>query len=498
MMIYNFLEKNKDLLQNAVICGEDKITYKDLYQKCRNLRNYLYKDPSAIIIIFIENSVHYIAAYFAILSCNKIAYPISSLSKPDELFSALERTNCKCILTIAANYAQLKVSCANRDINIITVDDLSINPDCMYGNEIKSSNDKTPKDTCLLLNTSGSTDKHKIVMLSAENIIINCNDWANMALDPTNHGNILVSMPASTSFGSIVITTCIMLGWTIVFMPDIFDIFTLLQTMVQEKITHLISIGTILNILALNISKLKQSNYHVDSLQFIGVGGNGAAAETVKILLEYFKGVGISSGYGITEATCMVSTIPPSVSRDNPTLFFTKINSAGKPFQHSNVRIFDADDYTRDPNILGEIAISGPIIMQGYYNNLAATQAAVKNGYLHTGDLGYFDEDGYLYVVGRVKNIIKSGGYSVFPEEIETVIINSKMASEAYVYGIPDAILDEIIIADVIPTNNKITILDIEKYCHEHLASYKLPNKIQFVTNIIKTSNGKIRRKFLQ
>lgn len=497
-MIYNFLERNKDLSHNAVICGEDKITYKDLYQKCSNLRNKLYIDQSPIIIIFIENSVHYIAAYFAILSCNKIAYPISSLSKPDELFSALERTNCKCILTVAANYAQLKNSCVNRDINIITVDDLSSNPNCTYDNKIKCTNDKKISDTCLLLNTSGSTDKHKIVMLSEDNIIINCNDWVNMALDPTNHGNILVSMPASTSFGSIVITTCIMLGWTIVFLPDIFDIFTLLQTMVQEKITHLISIGTILNILALNISRLKQSNYQVDSLQFIGVGGNGAAAETIKILLEYFKGVGISSGYGITEATCMVSTIPPSVSRDNPALFFTKINSAGKPFAHSNIKIFANDKYICSPNITGEIAISGPIIMQGYYNNLAATAAAVKNGYLHTGDLGYFDEDGYLYVIGRVKNIIKSGGYSVFPEEIETVIINSKMASEAYVYGIPDDILDETIVADVVPSNNQITIIDIEKYCHEHLANYKLPHKIQFVTNIIKTSNGKIRRKFLQ
>ncbi|MNW51117.1 Long-chain-fatty-acid--CoA ligase [compost metagenome] len=146
-------------------------------------------------------------------------------------------------------------------------------------------------------------------------------------------------------------------------------------------------------------------------------------------------------------------------------------------------------------NSTGEILIGGSIIMKGYYNNTQATKAALNNGYLHTGDIGYFDEDGYLYVVGRIKNIIKSGGYTVFSEEIEAALQSSGMIKEAYAYGIPDPILDEKIIVDVIPIDIAINVSDIEEWCLQNLAKYKIPSKVQFVSNIMKTKNGKIQRK---
>ncbi|HDX9578837.1 TPA: acyl--CoA ligase [Bacillus pseudomycoides] len=489
-MVYQFLEKNKNLSTEAVIYGEDKITYKELFRKSSLLGRKLSGEATDTIIICIPNNIYYVVSYFSILACDKIVYPISSLSKQDEVISAIERTGSNVILCTHDYYEQLKAMCQNSNIKIICVDNETLYDSNTDDLESICYDESKINDTCVLLNTSGSTDIHKIVMLTQKNIMTNCTDWVEGALDTSTHGKVLIAMPACTSFGTVVITTCVLLGWTIVFMPSFFNSATLLQTIGKEEITHLICIGSMLNILASDVAKLGPSNYN--SLKFIGIGGNKAVPETMKIMMKYFPEVGLSPGYGITEATCIVSGIHPGISRNNKELFYEKIHSAGKPYRNSNVKI---DNREGMPNSTGEILIGGPIVMKGYYNNTQATKAALNNGYLHTGDIGYFDEDGYLYVVGRIKNIIKSGGYTVFSEEIEAALQNSGMVKEAYAYGIPDPILDEKIIVDVIPIDGAINVLDIEEYCLQHLAKYKIPSKIQFVSDIKKTKNGKIQRK---
>ena len=144
----------------------------------------------------------------------------------------------------------------------------------------------------------------------------------------------------------------------------------------------------------------------------------------------------------------------------------------------------------------GEILVSGPAIMQGYYNDELKTKNVFEDGVLHTGDIGYFDEEGYLYIVGRIKNIIKTGGYTVFPEEVENILQSTNNVKEAYVYGIKDKLLEEKIAADIILIDeNKNNIDEIKECCIDQLADYKVPEIFRIVSKIEKTKTGKIVRK---
>lgn len=489
--IRDFLYKNRMLTKTAIIYKEDRICYQELYRKAYNLGKVLKEQQIDKVILYLPNSVEYLVGYFGTLFADKIVYPISIKSKEDEIKSSLDSTECKCILTVSRYVEMLMEIIQNNQVEVVAIDQIKLDEEVesAYWNQ-----DLDEAETCLLLNTSGSTSQHKIVMLSNKGVCINCRDWTEIALHPEKEGRILVSMPVSTSFGSVVISSCIMLGWTIIFMPDFFNIPDLLRTIEEEKVTHLISIGSALNILAMNIKRLSKSKYNVDSIEFIGIGGNKAVLATLETLGNYFKNAGMSPGYGLTEATCMVSTISPDLYHNNKEMYKKKIDSAGKAYRNCFISLYVEGRYVTEANVEGEIVISGPTIMNGYYKNIEATNAVLKEGHLHTGDMGYLDEDGYLYIIGRTKNLIKSGGYSVFPEEVETVLLNSGLVREVVVYCEKDMLLDELVVADVIPVHKNIEEQTLLDYCYHHLSEYKVPKKIRFVTEIATTKNGKIKR----
>lgn len=478
-------------MQNdAVICGNEKLSYKELYKRSCILGEKILLNQSDIVIMLMPNSTHYVVSYFATLYVGKIVYPISNLSKPFELMSSIEKTGSNLILCTHEYYEVVKQSCEGKNIDIILVD-VEKMYDYLANHEFsrKKLKARNKDDICVLLNTSGSTAKHKIVMLTERGIEINCRDWVKIALNSKEHANVLIALSLCSCVGTIVMNTCVMLGWTMVYLPTFLNSSAILRTIKSKNITHLISIGSMLNILTSDIHNIDTNEY--DSIKFIGVGGN-ASPKAIKILMKFFKNAGISPGYGMTEATCMVSTIPPEVSRENEELFFSKIASSGKVFENCNVKILNNGNLK---NSVGEILISGPIIMKGYYNNKSATESAIVDGFLHTGDVGCFDEDGYLYVIGRIKNMIKTGGYSVFPEEVETVLQSHYAVKEAFVSGVEDNILGEKIVADIVLNASIEDVLQIKNYCMNNLANYKVPYEIRVVNKISKTLNGKIKRR---
>lgn len=490
-MIWDVLEKNKSLERNAVICGEIKVSYSELYSRSTALGEVIKKDNTNTVILFMPNCINYVVAFFAIHFSQKVVYPISSHSKEDELASAINRSGARMVICTKETYAVAKEMDTKEQVSIICLDDSGASKyfEC---SDYEAGIQEMKYEYSVLLNTSGSTDIHKIVMLTEDGLMTNCKDWVKAALDPSEAGRILLAMPASTSFGTVVMITCIMLGWTIVFLPSFFNTATLLKTVSAEKVSHLICIGSMLNIIAKSIAGLAPRE-EFNCLKFIGTGGNKAVPETLKAIMNFFPNAGISPGYGLTEATCIVSSIHPKMSLEDRELFFKKIESAGIPFENSNVSISNDG---KGAGVIGEVLVSGPTIMKGYLNNSQATKEALADDVLHTGDMGYFDEDGYLYLVGRSKNIIKSGGYTVFPEEVEAVIQSMEVVKEAYVYGVVDPIIDEKIVADIITIDGSaLDILELQDYCFNHLAKYKVPESINIVTEIAKTKTGKIQRK---
>jgi len=209
-------------------------------------------------------------------------------------------------------------------------------------------------------------------------------------------------------------------------------------------------------------------------------------------VLEGFEqkfGCQILEGYGLSEATTVLTAHGQNMQR--------KPGSVGKPITGVEVLVVDAKDNPLPVGEIGEIIARGPNIMQGYYNMPEETQAALRNGWLYTGDMGRFDEDGYLYIVERKKDLIIRGGFNIYPRDIEEVLNRHPAVIESAVIGIPSERMGEEVKAFVV-TRADVDAETLQAYCRESLANYKTPSEIVFVHSLPRNAVGKIDKKELR
>lgn len=195
----------------------------------------------------------------------------------------------------------------------------------------------------------------------------------------------------------------------------------------------------------------------------------------------------ILEGYGLSEGTCVSSVNPPRGER--------KIGSIGIPLPGQEMTVFDGRGEEVPRGEVGEIVIRGDNVMKGYFKNTDATEEALRGGWLHTGDLGYRDDEGYFFIVGRKKEMIIRGGENIYPKEIEERLYRHPKVLEAAVVGLPDPLWGEEVAAFVIPKPGApLMPEEIVSYCREHLARFKCPKEVFVVEAFPKTATGKIRK----
>jgi putative sterol carrier protein/uncharacterized OB-fold protein len=233
-----------------------------------------------------------------------------------------------------------------------------------------------------------------------------------------------------------------------------------------------------------------RQKYDLSSLQF---GVCGAAPLTKETMQEFEKtfNIPIVEGYGLTEATC-VSTI-------NPRSGVRKVGSIGLALPGQEVKILDEQGNECQPMVPGEICIGGAVVMKGYFNRPEATAEAIVNGFLHTGDVGYKDEDGYIFIVDRIKDMIIRGGENIYPKEIDNVLASHPKIAEAATVGVPDKTMGEEVQVFVIPAD-EITEEEILAYCKEKLAAFKVPKYITILEDedFPRSPVGKVLKKDLR
>jgi len=216
----------------------------------------------------------------------------------------------------------------------------------------------------------------------------------------------------------------------------------------------------------------------------------GAAPMPVEVFKEFERKykASILEGYGLSEGTC-VSTLNPLDGRPR------KVGSIGVAIPGQDIRIFDSNDNEVKTGEIGEIVVRGPNVMQGYYKNPDATRDTLKNGYLHTGDLGSVDAEGYFFITGRKKEMIIRGGENIYPKQIEEVLYRHPAVLECAVVGVPDKIWGEQVAAVLVLKEGKQFKEDeVIKYCKEHLADYKCPKIVKYFPDFPKTATGKIQK----
>lgn len=273
-----------------------------------------------------------------------------------------------------------------------------------------------------------------------------------------------------------------------------FDLGYVLETIQKEKCTHVNMVPTIASFLLMFPDLDK---YDLTSLRAITYAGSPMPFEVLMKLREKFPSLDLGQGYGLTEAAPTVSLLDQyDHARTESEKDRKRLTSAGRESLVTEVRIKDEDGDDLSPGAIGEVCVKGANIMRGYWKNPEQTEAALRGGWLHTGDMAYMDEDGYIYIVDRKHDMIISGGENIYPREVEEVIYKHPAVAEVAVVGVPDPTWGESVKAVVVlKPGQSGTEEEIIKLCKESLAGYKKPKSVDFVESIPKTPIGKILRR---
>lgn len=345
-----------------------------------------------------------------------------------------------------------------------------------------------------LFYTSGTTGKPKGVMLTQ-------GSWSNVAINlildygPVNEEDVILNtQPLSHGAGFFVLPFFIR-GATNVLIPELRP-SVVFEVIEREKVTFLKLVPTTLYKL---LESPDKTRYDLSSLHSIIYGGSPIAVPRLIEAIQFF-GKKLVQLYGQAEAPMCITTLS---KRDHiiegPADVVKRLSSAGKPCTNVEVRIVKENGEDAGPGEVGEVAVRGHHIMKGYWNQPEATSEVLKDGWIHTGDMGYFDSEGYLFLRDRKKDMIISGAFNIYPKEIEDVIVTHPKVKEVAVIGVPDEKWGEAVKAVVVPREGmEVTEGEVIEYCRERMASFKKPKTVDVVKELPRNPYGKVLKNALR
>lgn len=484
----------------AVIHDQQRVTYAELYEMVSRLAAFLQQQKITRgdrVCLLLENSVAYVVAYYATLSAGGVAVPLSTDIKPRLFTSILEEIEPSAVITSKRFERFLNATeMPDKSIPIIvsqptgklstgvcnTVYDLE---DVLSSNQPDLSDmEIRPLDLASIIYTSGSTGTPKGVMLSHRNIVSNalaiC-DYQDLSYRDIH----MVVLPFFYVMGNSLLNTHMAAGGTVVLNNRFAYIASVLKQMVEEKVTGLSGVPSTFAYL-LHRSPLESYRVKLSSLRFCAQAGGHMSrklkTELRRVLPEHTK---LFIMYGATEASARISYLDPGQ-------FEKKIGSIGKPIKDVHINILNEHGDHLPPGQEGELVVTGPNIMSGYWKQPESTSRVLDDRGYHTGDLGYCDDDGFFFVTGRKDGLLKISGHRLNPEEIEEAIMESGLLIDIVVVGIPDPLQGTSLYALAEPINADTGESDLLQRAGEKLPSFKLPRKIFFARALPKRSSGKI------
>lgn len=346
-------------------------------------------------------------------------------------------------------------------------------------------------DVALLIYTGGTTGVSKGAQQTHRNISYNCQQMR--AWSPGFHDGqeaVLGVLPFFHSFGmTVVLHMSVLYGWCNVMIPKP-EAKAILDAIHKHRVTLIPGVPTLFNAL-INYPDIKK--YNISSVKGCLSGAAPLPLETIRGF-KALTGILIAEGYGLTETSPCTHSIPLG-GKEKP-------GCIGLPVPNTDAKLVDVDDYSREITAFGEpgeLCVKGPQVMKGYVNRPEETAATLKDGWLLTGDIATVDEEGYFTIVDRKKDMIISGGFNVYPREVDEVLFSHPKIREACAIGVPDSYSGERVKAYIVlKDGQEATEQEIIDYCKEKLVKYKVPKYLEFIDQLPKSAVGKILRKELR
>ena len=441
-----------------------------------------------VVSLLLPNSVEYVIAYFACWQIGALAGPINSLLKSQETAYVISNSEAKALLV---NSEFLPVFDTIRDALSSLQAVIKFDNEAEATSEYQEGPEPSAALDCdheaIIIYTSGTTGKPKGCLLTHGNVIANARQISSW-LGFTKNDRLLTIMPLF-HMNAVSVTTMSALysgGSSVVSAK--FSASRFWQIISDYQITSFGSVATMLSMLLSTYPDGIPADLKTDQLRFAMCGSAPVPAEVLRRFEERFNCL-VIEGYGLSESTCR-STFNPPDRRRRP-------GSCGVPIGNE-MSVVDEEDREVPNGELGEIVLRGDNILKGYYKNDTANATAFRNGWFHTGDIGYRDEDGFYFIVDRKSDMIIRGGENIYPREIDEVLYQHPAIGAAAVVGVPDALYGEEVAAVVVlkPGANA-TEQEVIDFCKAQLADFKCPKTVHFVEDIPKGPTGKLLKREL-
>jgi long-chain acyl-CoA synthetase len=447
-------------------------------------------EPGERVIVTMGNSPEVGIAYQALWRAGIVVTPVNFLLSPEDLRHVISDSEAAAVLTTPEFAGKVTEATAGLEHvrHLISAGEIE-GFERLAELEQADPGEIVPRadqDLAALLYTGGTTGRAKGVMLTHANMAYTGEAAHASAYVPGINRGIL-SLPLSHAYGLLVTMAAlfnpepgvgVLMRW---FEPQLY-----LQMIAEHRVQQAAAVPTMLQLL------LSQplEDYDLSSLQYVSSGGAPLAPDVAEQFVKRVPSASIRQGYGLTETAALISSNP--VGR-------VRAGSVGLPVPGTEVRILTDDDEPLPSGEVGEICARSPGVMQGYWRSPEATAEALRDGWLHTGDLGYLDDDGYLYIVDRKKDLIIRGGFNVYPRDVEDALLEHPSIEAAGVIGRPDPESGEEVVAFVsLRPGAEQTPEDLVAWARERIGGYKYPREIHIVDSIPLTNVGKVDRKALR
>ncbi len=503
------------------------ITYQEMNELTDRLAAGLYSlgiKKGDRVGLYMPNTPQFVIAYYALLKIGAVVVATNPLYTQREIIYQVNDAGVEIMLLMTNNYEKVKEIQSQTKIRQMVVTNLkeTLPPvlkvlftlvkekksgfkvtlrdnDIWMQDLIKKFKPEdrpkigiTTEDTALFQYSGGTTGISKGVVASHYGLVANTyqiDAWNPKARE--GQEVLLMAIPLYHAYGMVVgLNYGIMKGVSFVMVPDPRDMKDVLENAVKYKATIYPGVPAMYNAINNNPGVLA-GKFDLSSIE-VCISGSAPLMRETKEKFEAITKGKLVEGYGLSEA--------PVATHCNPILGLNKTGSIGMPFPDVDSKIVDLDDGKTElaPGEIGELILAGPQVMKGYHNMPTETANVLRDGWLYTGDIAYMDEDGFFYIVDRKKELIKPGGFQVWPREVEEVLMTHEAVMEVAVGGIPDAESGEAVKAWVVLKAGKsVTVEELIAWCKKDLAGYKVPKQIEFRKELPKSTVGKILRREL-